>query len=521
MTTPFYYLAGLLLLAAYPLGKEPLMFARHLVAPWAALGGIVVYAGISWGVLARQPRHPGLARELLRGLALLLYTQLVFVFHFPLWVWSIGVEDDPMASTLFSLAPLFALNAVLTFIHTRLDPHSGGLRFAFRSFLGLCFLPLFFMLLLTEAFEGYEPLSKLAFIYPFFAWVIVLGSLMLLMVVLPPLLRLILGARPMEAGPLRDRLERMAEAAGYSGARLFVVPTGTSRMANAFVAGLSARWRYVFFTESILQGMTPDDLECVLSHEVTHAKKRHILFYLLASLAFSSFSGLLHEGLEAAKVPPAVLLPIILSWAGVYWVLAFGYVSRRFETEADLVAARIVPAPEGAFPPYGAARKMAEALFRVAELNHVSTHAWSWRHFSIARRIEILLGSEVNPSLGMAFERTCDRLRGTALVMLVAALACAGVIFGIQRGKADDNRALLQAYDRVEQGHKELERGDYSAALEHLKEGIDGGWTPAAAWFWRADAERSLGLTDAARKSEETAWRRGVTDPRLRLRTPP
>jgi Zn-dependent protease with chaperone function len=521
MTTPFYYLAGLLLLAAYPLGSEPLAFARHLIAPWAVLAGIAVYAGICWGVLARRPRQPGLAREILRGLAILLYAQLVFVFHFPLWVWSIGVEDDPMASTLLGLAPLFALNAVLTLIHTRLDPHSGGLRFAFRSFLGLSFMPLFFMLLLTEAFEGYDPLARLAFVYPFVAWVIILGSLMLLMVALPPLLRLILGARSMEPGPLRDRLERMAEAAGYSGARLFVVPTGTSRMANAFVAGLSARWRYVFFTEAILQGMTPDELECVLSHEVTHAMKRHILFYLLASLAFSSFSGLLHEGLEAFGVPPAVLLPIILAWAGVYWGLAFGYVSRRFETEADLVAARIVPAREDGNPPYGAARKMADALYRVAELNRVSTEGWSWRHFSIARRIEILLSAERNPSSGMAFERTCDRLRGTALVMVVAALVSGGVVFGIQRGKADENRALLAAYDQVERGRKELEAGNFSAALEHLQQGIDGGSTSAAAWFWRADAERGLGLFDAAKQSEETARKRHVADPRLRLRSPP
>src|SRR5690242_2094638 len=108
MTTPFYYLAGLLLLAAYPLGIEPLAFARHLIAPWAVLGGILLYAGICWGVLGRRPRHLGLARELLRGLGLLLYGQLIFVFHFPLWIWSIGVEEDPLASTLLSLAPLFA-----------------------------------------------------------------------------------------------------------------------------------------------------------------------------------------------------------------------------------------------------------------------------------------------------------------------------------------------------------------------------------------------------------------------------
>jgi len=208
-------------------------------------------------------------------------------------------------------------------------------------------------------------------------------------------------------------------------------------------------------------------------------------------------------------------------WAGLYWVLAFGYVSRRFETEADLVAARVVPAREDGLPPYGAARKMTDALHRVADLNHVSIHGWSWRHFSLARRIEILLAAELDPSTGLVFERSCDRLRGTALLMVVAAIVCGAVVFGIERGKADENRALLEASEQVDQGRRELEAGNYSAALKHLREGIDGGSGSAEAWFWRADAERALGLVDAATKSEETARRKDSKDPRFRLRTSP
>src|SRR5258708_19291420 len=108
--------------------------------------------------------------------------------------------------------------------------------------------------------------------------------------------------------------------------------------------------------------------------------------------------------------PDAVPPPLMLAWAAVYWVLAFGYVSRRFETEADLVAARIVPPREDGLPPYGAARKMADALYRVAELNHVSIDGWSWRHFSLAKRIQTLLSAGLHPSVGLDFARTCDRL---------------------------------------------------------------------------------------------------------------
>ncbi|HLH28186.1 MAG TPA: M48 family metalloprotease, partial [Acidimicrobiales bacterium] len=301
----------------------------------------------------------------------------------------------------------------------------------------------------------------------------------------------------------------------------FVVPTGAFRMANAFVAGLSALWRYVFFTESILRGMSPEELDCVLAHEVTHAKKRHILFYLLASLAFSAFSGLLHEGLSRVGVPSAAIQVLILTWAGLYWGLAFGYVSRRFETEADLVAARRVPAVEGAPPPYGAARKMAAALERVADLNHAPRWAWSWRHFTIERRVDILLRSETDPATGLAFERTCDRFRAAALALVAAGVASGGLLFWIQGGKAEEQRALLRAYDEVEEGRKALGEGRYPEALEHLRKGIDGGGATAEAWMWRSYAERALNLDREATASEAAARKKGITDPQLRLQAGP
>jgi len=520
MTTPFYYLAGLLLLTSYPVGLEPLIFARQVIAPWAAVGSIAVYAVICWRVLTARPRHIGLAREILRGLAVILFALLVFVFHFPLWIWSIGVEQDPLAVTLLGLTPLVALNGTFTLINSRLNPQSGGLSFALRLFLGLSGLPILFMLLLAEAFDRVEPLMRLAFVYPILGWVFVLGSLLSAMTLLPFLLRFLLGARRLDAGPLRERLERTAAAAGYEGARLYVVPTGSARMANAFVAGLSFRWRYVFLMDGIVEGMSPEQLDCVVAHEVTHATKKHLLYFLLAALAFSAILGLLHEGLTAADVPTAVIVPLILSWSAAYWVLGLGFVSRRFETEADLVAARLVPAGEGGLPPYAAARKMADALYRVADLNNVPLDAWTWRHFTLAKRIEILLKSELNPAVGIRLELICERIRSTALTLILGALACASLIFLFQRGKAAENLKLLDAYAQVEQGRQELANGNYRSALDHLKQGLDGGSTRVEAWLWRADAERALDLPESAKESERKARELGINDPRLRLRFP-
>src|SRR5882672_10041136 len=519
MSNPFYFLAGLMMLTAYPQGSEPLIFAKDLiVAPWAALAAVVLYAVVCRILLAGPYSRTPQVRVGLRLLALVLYALLIYVFHFPLWVWKLGVEDDPLASSLLSLVPLLCLFGAFALILNRVEPRAGGLRFAFRGFFGLSLLPVLLLLLFVEAFERIDWLGRLVFIYPSAGWVVVVGGLIGIMVALPPLLRFILGARPMPPGDLRDRLFRLAQAVGYPPSELLVVPTGTSRMANAFVAGLSARWRYVFFTEAILDGMSPDDLDCVLVHEIAHSRKRHIVFYLAGALAFALVTGLAHEALD---VPSAVLQLMLVAWVSVYWGLGFGYISRRFETEADLAAARQVPPGEGAPPPYGAARKMAAALQRVADLNRVPVWAWSWRHFTIARRMEILVRSEVEPAVGLGFERTCDRLRKSLLLLVVSGLICGALTLVLQKGKPDENRALLRAHELVEQGRVELNRGNFEEALRHLRQGIEGGSSGASAWLWRSDAERALGLLDDARKSEIIARQLGFLDPRLRLRFEP
>jgi hypothetical protein len=289
-------------------------------------------------------------------------------------------------------------------------------------------------------------------------------------------------------------------------------------MANAFVVGLSARWRYVFFTKTILTDMAPAELECVLLHEVTHAQKRHIPFYLIAALAFSLVSGLGFEALDSAGGPVFLAPGALLTWAALYWGVGFGFVSRRFETEADLVAARLATPAEGGAPPYVAARRMAAALESVASLNHVPVWAPSWRHFTIEKRIDILLRAEQDPSVGARFERVCDRLRWSAAGLLVAGLLCGSLLFVLQHDRAPAAYALYRAHEAVDLGRKALEENRFEAAREELRRGIEGGSTSAVVYIWLADAERALGRDAEAKAAEETARRKEVKDPRLRLR---
>jgi Zn-dependent protease with chaperone function len=517
MSNPFYYLAGLLILTSYPSGFEPLSFAEQMVAPWALLGSTLVYAGLCWAVLARRPTQPVLARRALEVTALLLYAHLVYVFHIPLWIWDLGTENDPLLSGLLGLAPLMLLYAILALVRARIDPR-GGLGLGFRGFLGLSLLPILLMLGLEEVMERVESLQKLAFIYPVTGWILVTGTMALILFFLPLLLRFILKARPLPAGPLRERLERMCAVAGFCASDLLVIPTGRARMANAFVVGFSGRWRYVFFMDAILDGMTTDELECVVLHEITHSQKWHIPFYLAFALAFSLATVLVNDLLDAAQVSPTLKWVGIMAWALCYWRFAFGWISRRFETEADLVAARLAPAAANGLAPYAAARSMAAALDRVAALNHVPVWAPSWRHFTIERRIDILLHAEIDPSVGVRIEQLCNRLRRSAAALVLVALLCGGVLLWTQHRHAPENWALWAAHETADRGHRLLQEGRYDEARAELLRGIEVGSDSALVWIWLADCERALGHEEKAQEAESVARRKGVSDARLRLR---
>jgi len=169
-------------------------------------------------------------------------------------------------------------------------------------------------------------------------------------------------------------------------------------------------------------------------------------------------------------------------------------------------------------PPYVASRRMAAALERVALLNHIPIWAPSWRHFTIERRMDILLRAEIDPRIGEHFEGVCDRLRRLALGLLLLGLLCGGILLGVQHKRAPENLALLRAYDAVDRGRQALVEKRYDAAREDLIRGIDAGADSAAARLWLADCERGLGREEAATREEAIARKKGVTDPRLRLR---
>ncbi len=96
---------------------------------------------------------------------------------------------------------------------------------------------------------------------------------------------------PLEDEALKARVQALMQRAGFR-AKGFFVMDGSRRSAhsNAFFVGFGASKRVVFF-DTLLQQLSPAEMEAVLAHELGHFKHRHILKMMGVSFA-TSLAGL-------------------------------------------------------------------------------------------------------------------------------------------------------------------------------------------------------------------------------------
>jgi len=268
----------------------------------------------------------------------------------------------------------------------------------------------------------------------------------------PVMLRYLWDTEPLPAGPLRESLEQLCQTHGVKVRRLLLWRTyGT--LINAAVMGLIAPIRYIMLTDALLENMPQRQVEAVMAHEVAHVRRRHLIWLVLAAAALlMGLESILVIVLKSLIHSPAlpgmfgqfhelIQDPVMLDRSAmliglVLWFLSFGWVSRRFERQADTFAVQHLSMQYGKHvdPQLGlvvdpaSAVAMIEALQRLANLNHLSVHRNSWRHGSIRWRqtyLESLIGRPVHQ---LPIDDQILWMKAATVVVLLA-----GLIFELYR----------------------------------------------------------------------------------------
>lgn len=158
---------------------------------------------------------------------------------------------------------------------------------------------------------------------------------------------------PLEAGELRDAIERYVAETGYRLGDVHVMDASKrSSKSNAFFSGLGPVKKVVLF-DTLIERHPVDEIVAVVAHEVGHQKRNHIakgLVTTVAALTFMLFlasrvvdSNVISQALGAEAAAPALnLIAFVLLFGPVNLVVGvlFNALSRRFEYQADAFAAR-------------------------------------------------------------------------------------------------------------------------------------------------------------------------------------
>ncbi|MCK8602778.1 M48 family metallopeptidase [Desulfoferrobacter suflitae] len=204
---------------------------------------------------------------------------------------------------------------------------------------------------------------------------------------------------PLEDAQLAMKITELMERSGLKVKKILQMnATLRSRHTNAYFTGLGRTKQIVLF-DTLIESHPHDEILAVLAHEMGHYRQRHIpkqltLFTLCMFAGFFLTHQVIGRPWLSAGFGFAVQEPYVgLFLVGIFWQKAgyflkplFMYVSRHFEREADIFAARLV----------NNAQPLANALKRMAadNLSNLTPHplyvAFNYSHPPLVERVAAL-----------------------------------------------------------------------------------------------------------------------------------
>ena len=188
------------------------------------------------------------------------------------------------------------------------------------------------------------------------AWGAWMAFNLLLLVIYPTLIAPLFNKfEPLADVALKARVQSLMQRCGFAAKGLFVMDgSRRSAHANAYFTGLGAAKRVVFF-DTLLQRLSPGEVEAVLAHELGHFSHRHVQKRIAAIFGFSllglallgwlSTQQAFYLGLgvtphAAAPNDALALLLFLLALPPFTFFVSplMAHVSRRHEFEADAYA---------------------------------------------------------------------------------------------------------------------------------------------------------------------------------------
>lgn len=190
------------------------------------------------------------------------------------------------------------------------------------------------------------------------AWGTWMGFNLLMLVLYPTVIAPLFNKfEPLADESLKARVQALMARCGFAAKGLFVMDgSKRSAHANAYFTGFGAAKRVVFF-DTLLNKLSPGEVEAVLAHELGHFKHRHVtqrivMMFAISLLGFALLGWLSTQAWFYAGlgVTPSLTAPndalalllflLVVPVFGSFVSPLFAQLSRRHEFQADAYACR-------------------------------------------------------------------------------------------------------------------------------------------------------------------------------------
>ena len=440
------------------------------------------------GLARLRPRLSHAVSAVLAGCWLVLMGGHVGVVYFLHWPARMalqlqdGSQPNPWLVVTCGLVPFCAALITIALGQRDLEVAEGSAPASLREVIErrlrhiavplLIAMPVF---VVEELLHGVTSIREALHLHPSLQFVGILVLLPALLSLAPLVLRGLFPWQPLPDGPLRHRFEQLAKASSTPCRDFLVWQVGRLPLLTACVAGPFPRLRYIFLTDALVRTLSHQQLEAVVAHELAHARRGHMLLYLAWAALFLAILGLMvssdmrPEAIGAAVAASASdasaadldwldQMSALASLAGLiigWWFLAFGWLSRRVELDADREGARLV----------GSAAPLCQALEQIIALSGGRRDRKGWRHPSVAQRVELLVRHERDPQLEQRFGRQLALASSLVLVALLGAVCSLGWMLRLELARPLHQKLLVAGWSQL--------NADATSATDYLSRSVE------------------------------------------------
>ncbi len=255
---------------------------------------------------------------------------------------------------------------------------------------------------------------------------------------------------------LEGAIKKMSERAETPVSGIKIWDTFNEPIPNAAVAGLSARYRFVYITRYLLSIFSAEQVESVVAHELGHLRLGHVLTYMLYSINLILISVLFKLGI-IAWFPELYTESALASFAEMlifiaFFALTFTALARYSEYQADAFAV-------AATDPQTFASGLETLESMIMPPPTIIPH-WLLTHPMIQDRI-----GRVRNGVG---QKIVDLVRQARMIRLIL-LAFGVVLLAASASPAVSVLKISRLYDAVQAGNCRLAVSQYRSLPEWLK----------------------------------------------------